>query len=78
MLCWDTMWKFQNITLTQILREINFEDSRSEKTAKLEVLFWANFSPLKMQKNLKFQIWSLKNVTMSIFGTSGFSKIDFT
>ena len=59
MLCWDTMWKFQNITLTQILREINFEDSRSSNLgifAVFEALNFilANFSPQKLPKIIKF------------------------
>ena len=29
----DTMWKFQDFSITQILREINFEDSRRTKSA---------------------------------------------
>ena len=30
-----TVWKLQNFSITQILREINFENSRSEKSAIL-------------------------------------------
>ena len=29
----DTVWKFHDFSTTQILREINFEDSRSAKYA---------------------------------------------
>ena len=29
----DTVWKFQDFTITQIFREINFGDSRSAKSA---------------------------------------------
>ena len=28
------VWKFHNSSITKILREINFEDSRSEKSAE--------------------------------------------
>jgi len=38
---WSTVWKFHNFPITQILREINFWDSRSAKSAiftHLEVL----------------------------------------
>ena len=31
----NTVWKFHNFSTTQILREINFEDSRSAKSANL-------------------------------------------
>ena len=30
-----TVWKFHDFSITQILREINFVDSRSEKSAIL-------------------------------------------
>ena len=38
-----TVWKFQNFCITEILREINFEDSRSPKSAiltHLQALNW--------------------------------------
>ena len=37
------MWKFQNFTVTQILREINFGDSKSAKSAILTHLEAPNF-----------------------------------
>ena len=37
------MWKFQNFSPTQILREINFGESRSSKTA-----VWAVLGALKI------------------------------
>ena len=37
------MWKFQDFSITQILREINFEDSRMAKTAIFAILRAVNF-----------------------------------
>ena len=31
-------WKFQDFCITEMLREINFEDSRSEKSAVFAIL----------------------------------------
>ena len=33
-----TVWKFQDFSVTQILREINFGESRSSKTAVYSIL----------------------------------------
>ena len=41
--CQLTMWKFQDFSITQILREINFEDSRMAKTAIFAILRAVNF-----------------------------------
>ena len=38
-----TVWKFHDFSLTQILREINFEDSTSAKSAILTHLETLNF-----------------------------------
>ena len=38
-----TVWKFQHFSTTQILREINFEDPRSAKTAILTPLEASEF-----------------------------------
>ena len=53
-----TVWKFQDFSTTQNLREINCEDARSSKTAifaESEVLnfVFANFSPQKLQNLLQ-------------------------
>ena len=37
------MWKFQNFSVTQILREINLGESRSSKLPFLEILWALNF-----------------------------------
>ena len=61
-----TVWKFQDFTITQILREINFGGCRSSKTAVLAILGalkminLVNFSILKMQKFIKIKIQSLQ------------------
>ena len=34
----STVWKFQDYSITQILREINFQDFRSAKTAIVAIL----------------------------------------
>ena len=53
------MWKFQDFSITQILREINFVDSRSAKTAIFAILEsvnlvnLVNFSLQKVQKFIK-------------------------
>ena len=60
-----TVWKFQNFCITQILREINFVDSRSVKTAFFAILRAANFVHLvnfnlrKVHKFTKIKIQSL-------------------
>ena len=38
-----TVWKFHDFSITQILREINFGDSRSAKSAILAYLDYLNF-----------------------------------
>ena len=38
-----TVWKFHDFTVTQILREINFEDARSAQSAILTHLGTLNF-----------------------------------
>ena len=55
-----TVWKFQDFSITQILREINFEDSISAKSdilAHLEPLnvdFYEFLHILKARKILEF------------------------
>ena len=47
------MWKFQDLSITQILREINFGESRSSQTAifaTLETLNLANLVNFTLQK----------------------------
>ena len=60
------MWKFQDFYVTQILREINFGDSRNAKTAVFAILGavkfgqLVNFSLQKVQKSIKIKIQSLE------------------
>jgi len=60
-----TVWKFQDFSITQILREINFGGCRSSKTAVLAILGalkminLVNFSLQKMQEFIKIKIQSL-------------------
>ena len=58
------MWKFQDFSVTQILREINFEESRSYKSAVFAIIEALNFVNLvnyslqmvqKLQKS-KFRV----------------------
>ena len=78
------MWKFHNFSITQILREINFGDFRSEKSAILPHLEALNFDFyellhfMKVEINQINKIQSPKNAKNSSFGTSRFHKIDFT
>ena len=56
------MWKFQDISVTQILREIIFGESRSSKTAVFVILGPLNFVDLvnlslqKVQKFIKIKV----------------------
>ena len=58
-------WKFQNFCVIQILREINFGESRSCKTAFLAIFRALNFIDLvnsslpRMQKIMKMKIQRL-------------------
>ena len=60
-----TVWKFHDFSITQILREINFGDSWSCKTAVFAIYGALNFVNLvcftlqKMQKFIKTKIQSL-------------------
>ena len=56
-----TVWKFQDISVIQILRETNFEESRSCKSGNFAILGalnfvnLVNFSLQKVQKFIKSQ-----------------------
>ena len=52
-----TVWKFHNYPATDILREINFIESRNAKTAifaVLEALNFANLVNCSLEKEQKF------------------------
>ena len=53
------MWKFLDFSVIQILREINFEESRSSKTAILGILEALNFDFYKFLHFLKAEIIKL-------------------
>ena len=51
------MWKYQDFSITQILREINFADFRSAKCAifaYLETVIFVNLVNFSLQKVQKF------------------------
>ena len=60
-----TVWKLHYFSVTQILREINFGESRSSKTAgfaivwALNMIYLADFSLQKVQKFIMIKIQSL-------------------
>ena len=78
------MWKFLYFSVTQILCEINFGDSRSAKTAILTVLKALNFDVYVFLQFLNDEIYQIgkiqnpKNGKKGSFSASRFSKIDFT
>ena len=51
-----TVWKFHNFSITQILREINFGDSRSAKSAILGHFEALNFDFYEFWHFLKAEI----------------------
>ena len=80
----DTVWKFHDFSIPQILREINLWDSRSAKSAYLtdfdalngdlcEVLHF-----LKAEINQINKIQSPQNDKNCCFRSYKLSKIDFT
>ena len=52
----NTVWKFQNFAITQILCEINFGDSTSAKSALLTYLDVHNFAFCEIWHFLKTEI----------------------
>ena len=53
------MWKFQDFSITQILREINFEESGSAKSAILTHLEAVNFDFYAFLQFLKAEIYQI-------------------
>ena len=70
------MWKFQDFSATQILREINFGHFEVSKTANLIIWSAMNFEFLDIFDIFKIQ--SLKIVKMAIFQPLKSAVIDFT
>ena len=70
-----TVWKFQDFSVTWILREVNFEDSRSAKSAllthsELWILIFMNSCTLKAVKHQINKIQSTENNKNGCFQTS--------
>ena len=79
-----TVWKFHKNSITQILCEINFWDSRGSKSTILTHLEALNFDFYEYLQFLKAEIYkfnknqSPKNGKNFNFRTSTLSKFDFT
>ena len=79
-----TVWKFQDFCIIQILREINFGDSWSAKSANLPHLEALTFDFYEFLHFLKAAIYQINNIHSpwngknGSFCTSGILKIDFT
>ena len=78
------MWKFYDFSITQILREVNFGDSRSVKSAILPHLQVLNFDFYQIWHFLKAEIYQINKIQSPKIGKKGsfrpsrFCKIDFT
>ena len=57
-----TVWKFKDFYITEILREINFVDSRSAKSAILTHLEALNFDFYKFVHFWKVEIHQIKKI----------------
>ena len=57
-----TVWKFQDFSITQILREINFEESGSAKSAILPHLEAVNFDFYEFLHFLKAEIDQMNKI----------------
>ena len=56
------MWKYQDFSITQILHEINFEDSWSAKSAILTHLDVLNFDFYEFLHFLKSDIYQMNKI----------------
>ena len=77
----NTVWKFHDFSITYILREINFEDCVSAKSAistHLEAMNFVLLHYLKAEIDQMKTIHRLKNDKNGRFCTSRIPKIDFT
>ena len=59
---WPTVWNFHNFSTTQILREINFEDSRIAKSAILTHLEALNFDFYEFLRFFKAEIYQINKI----------------
>ena len=58
----STVWKFEDFCITEILREINFEDSRSAKCVILTYLEALNFDFYEILQFLKTEIYQSNKI----------------
>ena len=58
----STVWKFHNFSVTQILREINFGDSRSAKPAISTHLEGLNLNSYEFLHFLKAEIYQINKI----------------
>ena len=78
------MWKFHDFSITQILREINFVDYGSAKSAISTHLKALNFDIPEFLQFLKAEIYQINKIPNpkmaenGTFCTSRVPKIDFT
>ena len=63
----NTVWKFQDFSITQILREINFAESRSPKSAIFAILGPLNFANLVIFSPQKCKSAILAHVEAKIY-----------
>ena len=73
-----TVWKLQNFSITQILRKIKDDESKSAILIKLEALNCNFYKFLHFLKPQIYQIQSPGNCENGNFRISRVSKIDFT
>ena len=69
------MWKFQNFSISQILREINFGNSRSAKSAFSTHLEALNFDWYGFLHVLKAEIYQIDKIQMPQNGKMTFSEL---
>ena len=78
------MWKFHNLSITHISREINFWDYKSAKTAILTHFQALNYDFYVFLHFLKAEIHQIKRIQnfkmpkTADLGLSDYPKIDFT
>ena len=80
------VWKFQDFSITQILREINFGDFRTTKSSILTYFEAMNFDFYAFLHFLKAEIYKINKIQSRAskiakngsFRTCRFSKVDFT
>ena len=72
-----TQWKFHDFSLTQILREINFRNSISAKSAFLTHLVALNFDLNEFLHFLKAEIYQIKCRASKMAKTAVLELLDF-